>query len=315
MEKTMYDCRDELKRKKSSFTLDLTDSGKKLLRPQLLDPREGLLSSPDVGLLRLATPELERFLIQQQNTPTVLTPSQLVMTKAATEEQEAYARGFVDALLNMHRQRSPLLHSAGGLVRVDGDQLGSPSFVTLTPVQFHPDSLRNRPELPLGPGELSVGLTALPVMVPPAGLNFPPSNSLPVLQKKQNMMNDNHLNVPPSGYHPCASPSILHRGKESSQTVPVLDLTRSVSPIDMSSQERIKLERRREKNRNAAQKCRTRKIERIQRLEERVQELKNQNSRLAQTATEQREHVAKLKQQIVEHVSSGCQVMMLHDTM
>lgn len=295
---------DELKRKKSSFTLDLSDHGRRSVRTFGLDPREGLLTSPDVGLLKLATPELERFLLQQ-NSAALLTPTQILMPKPVTEEQEAYARGFVDALINIQRQRSPLIHSAaGGLVRVDGDhQLGSPSFVTLTPVQIHPDSLRSRPELPVIT-ELPMGLTTLPVMVPPASLNLAIASQPSAFYPKPNFRNT-HISPPPQ---------ILITSKESAQTVPVVDFTNAVSPIDMSNQERIKLERRREKNRSAAQKCRTRKIERIQRLEERIAELKGQNSCLAQTANEHKDHVARLKQQIVEHVNSGCQVMMLHDT-
>lgn len=301
MEKAMYDSAnaDDLKRKKSAFTLDLCDHGRmKSIRTFELDPREGLLTSPDVGLLKLATPELERFLLQQ-NTAAVLTPTQIVMPKPVTEEQEAYARGFVDALLNIQRQRSPLVHSAGGgLVRLDGDQLGSPSFVTLTPVQFHPDPLRSRPELPMG-------LATVPVMIPPVSMTIPMPNQSSAFNYKPF-----HKST-----HASPTPTSLDASEESSQTVPVIDLTRAMSPIDMSNQERIKLDRRREKNRSAAQKCRSRKIERIQRLEERVAELKAQNARLAQAANEQKEHVARLKQQVVEHVSNGCQVMMLHDTM
>lgn len=302
----MYDSgSDELKRKKSAFTLDLSDRGRKAaFRTFELDPREGLLTSPDVGLLKLATPELERFLLQQ-NTAAVLTPTQIVVPKPVTEEQEAYARGFVDALLNLQRRRSPLVHSAGGLVRVDGDRLGSPSFVALTPVQFRPDSLTSRPELPVG-AELPAGLATVPVMIPTATMTIPFANHQPSAFNYK----PNHASARDS-----PTPAFLNASKESSQTVPVVDLTHAISPIDMSNQERIKLERRREKNRCAAQKCRTRKIERIQRLEERIAELKGNNARLAQTANEQKEHVASLRQQIVEHVNSGCQIMTMHNIM
>lgn len=302
----MYDSgSDELKRKKSAFTLDLSDRGRKAaFRTFDLDPREGLLTSPDVGLLKLATPELERFLLQH-NTAAVLTPTQIVVPKPVTEEQEAYARGFVDALLNLQRGRSPLVHSAGGLVRVDGDRLGSPSFVALTPIQFRPDSLISRPEIPVG-AELPVSLATVPVMIPTTTMTIPVPNH----QSSAFNYKPNHASARDS---PTAA--IQNTSKESSQTVPVVDLMHAISPIDMSNQERIKLERRREKNRCAAQKCRTRKIERIQRLEERIAELKGNNAQLARTANEQKEHVASLKQQIVEHVNSGCQIMTMHNIM
>merc|ERR1711997_1420375 len=47
-----------------------------------------------------------------------------------------------------------------------------------------------------------------------------------------------------------------------------------ISPIDMESQEIIKLERKRLRNRLAASKCRKRKLERISNLDEKVSDLK-----------------------------------------
>merc|ERR1719213_1231091 len=51
-----------------------------------------------------------------------------------------------------------------------------------------------------------------------------------------------------------------------------------MSPIDMESQEKIKLERKRLRNRLAASKCRKRKLERISQLDERVAQLKTENA-------------------------------------
>merc|ERR1712001_614072 len=50
-----------------------------------------------------------------------------------------------------------------------------------------------------------------------------------------------------------------------------------VSPIDMETQEKIKLERKRLRNRRAAAKCRKRKLERISLLDDRVAQLKTEN--------------------------------------
>uniref|UniRef100_A0A3Q3IXN1 Transcription factor Jun n=1 Tax=Monopterus albus TaxID=43700 RepID=A0A3Q3IXN1_MONAL len=58
----------------------------------------------------------------------------------------------------------------------------------------------------------------------------------------------------------------------------------TLSPIDMETQERIKAERKRLRNRVAASKCRKRKLERISRLEERVKNLKSQNTELVSSA-------------------------------
>merc|ERR1712061_74064 len=54
-----------------------------------------------------------------------------------------------------------------------------------------------------------------------------------------------------------------------------------MSPIDMETQEKIKLDRKRQRNRLAASKCRKRKLERISQLDDRVSALKNENADLA----------------------------------
>lgn len=81
-------------------------------------------------------------------------------------------------------------------------------------------------------------------------------------------------------------------------------------PVDLEEQEKIKLERKRARNRIAARKCRTRKLERIGRLEEKVADLKSRNNELMQTSASLGDQVMQLKQQIMEHMKSGCQIMM-----
>merc|ERR1719159_1365274 len=54
-----------------------------------------------------------------------------------------------------------------------------------------------------------------------------------------------------------------------------------MNPINMASQEKIKLERKRQRNRLAASKCRKRKLERISHLELKVRDLKGENAELA----------------------------------
>ncbi|XP_054278183.1 transcription factor Jun-like [Macrosteles quadrilineatus] len=97
--------------------------------------------------------------------------------------------------------------------------------------------------------------------------------------------------------------------KEEPQTVP-LGPTPPMSPIDMESQERYKLERKRERNRVAASKCRRRKLERIARLEDKVRGLKTENSELSNVVAKLKEHVCSLKEQVLEHVQSGCQIVL-----
>jgi len=99
--------------------------------------------------------------------------------------------------------------------------------------------------------------------------------------------------------------------KEEPQTVPHQAMTAlPTGPIDMETQELIKAERKRLRNRIAASKCRKRKLERISRLESKVKDLKTQNTDFSTTVTQLREQVSQLKQKVTEHVNSGCQVML-----
>lgn len=111
--------------------------------------------------------------------------------------------------------------------------------------------------------------------------------------------------------HVSAQHAASLRLKDEPQTVPDAQSFDSppLSPIDMDNQERIKAERKKLRNRIAASKCRKRKLERISRLEDKVKTLKTQNTELASTASVLREQVAQLKQKVMSHVSSGCQLL------
>jgi len=91
-----------------------------------------------------------------------------------------------------------------------------------------------------------------------------------------------------------------HRGAQQSVNLP------AVNPIDMQDQEKIKLERKRARNRLAASKCRKRKLEKIAKLEEKVRQIKGENSDLLIAIARLKDHVVKLKQDLIEHMKAGC---------
>lgn len=76
----------------------------------------------------------------------------------------------------------------------------------------------------------------------------------------------------------------------------------------MESQEKIKLERKRQRNRVAASKCRKRKLERISKLEDKVKQLKGENVELGGVIKSLKEHVIHLKQKVIEHINNGCSI-------
>lgn len=92
---------------KQSMTLNLADPVGSL-KPHLRAKNSDLLTSPDVGLLKLASPELERLIIQSSNghITTTPTPTQFLCPKNVTDEQEGFAEGFVRALAELHSQNT-----------------------------------------------------------------------------------------------------------------------------------------------------------------------------------------------------------------
>lgn len=253
------------------------------LKPHLRDA-ESILSSPDLGLLKLASPDLERLIIQSNGMVTTTpTSSQFLYPKTVTDEQE-FAEGFVKALEDLHKQ-----NQLSGAAATNGGSLDLGA--NIAPVTVQPDLpvYTNLNSYGSGPLETSVNYSTDTVPFPP-----PPAH---------------HLGGPPP---PQPEQSRVQPLKEEPQTVPDVQSfgeSPPLSPIDIDSQERLKAERKRLRNRIAASKCRMRKLERISRLEDKVKTLKSHNTDLASTASLLREQVAQLKQKVLTHVNSGCQLL------
>nr|XP_033321106.1 transcription factor AP-1 [Megalopta genalis] len=234
---------------KRNLTLDLNlcqRQGPQAKKPRLgplpsaLNNMTPILSSPDLNMLKLGSPELEKLIIaQQDNLVTNLpTPTQILFPKVVTEAQEQYVRGFEVALNELHHSDS-------------SQEPGSIYGATYTTLE-------------------------------------PPSS----VQSTESSVSQSLVQI-----------------KDEPQTVPSVSSSPPMSPIDMENQERIKLERKRQRNRVAASKCRRRKLERISRLEDKVKLLKGENSELSAVVHRLKDHVCRLKEQVLAHVQSGCQIM------
>ncbi|KAM8838848.1 transcription factor JunD-like [Synchiropus picturatus] len=267
---------------KKEINLNLSDQTSEL-KPN----PEGLLNSPDLGILKLASPDLERLIIQSNPAPQFLFP------KSASDEQE-FAEGFVKALEDLHKQNQL---TEAGCVSVDRlELLGSANQV----------------------GSAGLQTTDLPVYTTLNGYAASPLGGTATINYPTDTVPFPPPPPPLSGQQQAAAAAALTRlqtagmVKDEPQTVPDMQSfgdSPPLSPIDMDNQERIKAERKKLRNRIAASKCRKRKLERISRLEDKVKSLKTQNTELASTASVLREQVAQLKQKVMNHVSSGCQLL------
>lgn len=283
--------------KKEDINLNLDDQNAELKSNPLRDT-DGLLNSPDLGLLKLTSPDLERLIIQSNGLVTTTNPtSHFLYPKSASDEQE-FAEGFVKALEDLHKQNQL---SEAGCVSVDRlELLGSSNAVASAGLQT-PDlpvytTLNGYTASPLGATTINYSTDTIP---------FPPPPSHLASAQQQAVAAAALSRLQSAG----VTPGLV---KDEPQTVPDMQSfgdSPPLSPIDMDNQERIKAERKKLRNRIAASKCRKRKLERISRLEDKVKSLKTQNTELASTASVLREQVAQLKQKVMNHVSSGCQLL------
>lgn len=330
---------DPMRKLKSSLTLDLP----KRETPLTFD---GVLSSPDVRMLKLATPELDRLLLQHQAVSGGggSAPGQhhIWPPKTITEEQEAYARGFVDALLELRGKREEeeeeetaselCLSPKSSATEVDVFSYGKSLDLSRTrytsseafPYSYERDSVGNIIQLPPE------------VVSPSASVFFSDSvaraqrhvdSSLSFSQGQRS--SDERLHWVTEGVHlksrenltagvrhrhqrvhyPSKTPTAEGPQSMLSSGVPLISClsnTPPISPIDMVQQEAIKLARKRARNRLAATRCRNRKLERIARLQERVDDLRQQNVQLMSTASELRDIVGRVRHEIHTHTVSGC---------
>merc|ERR1712088_717597 len=245
-------------RKRQNLTLDLNSASPKKNKVH------NLLTSPDVQMLKLTSPELEKFLSQNPSLATP-TPSGYVFPKSVTEEQMMYAKGFEEALEKIKYQEN---------FGPNTDTVtAANTLVTLSSGHSGQQDQQSALQLPLSlPNTSSLSLTSLP-----------PSNPLSRPNSGASGSYDSDTYQLPEG-----SVAVKIKDEPDDRSVDEDDeesllspAGAGVSPIDMESQEKIKLERKRLRNRQAAAKCRKRKLERISLLDDRVAQLKTENTDLA----------------------------------
>merc|ERR1712062_968140 len=254
-------------RKRQNLTLDLNSASPKKNKVQ------NLLTSPDVQMLKLTSPELEKFLSQNPSLATP-TPSGYVFPKSVTEEQMMYAKGFEEALEKIKYQENfgpnpDTVTAANTLVTLSSGQAGQ---------QEHQSALH----LPLSLPNTSLSLTSL---TPNNPLSRPNSGASGSYDSDTYQLPEGNIKIkdePEDG-------SLDGDEDEESLLSPGAS---GVSPIDMETQEKIKLERKRLRNRQAAAKCRKRKLERISQLDDRVAQLKTENTDLAAVVKKMKSSVA-----------------------
>ena len=346
---------------KSNLKLDFENrpSGSSRKRRFLGVSSPALLQSPDLKLLKLGSPELEKLIIQHNGfipTPTPGGGSSLTQSgENSADDKESFARGFIEALQKLQEQDVPQsknwdIPTIIGAVNENSTSetvSSSKSTTSMSSTKWEIDHNRNSvpvitnrydsrtPPLTRQPtatpvlinfptvssgGVSTMGMTSVPIASslytsrPQASL--PDQNRLSH-QVSSHSMTTSGMTLPtPVGV---ASTSAMLEPiqikSEDDAIVPSLnasspDLTLDMNPIDLDAQEHIKHQRKKLRNRLAAQRCRKRKIEREDTLKIKVKELKSKNSELSTLASTLRMQVCDLKEQVMRHVHEGCQVFL-----
>merc|ERR1712123_332498 len=249
-------------RKRQNLTLDLNSASAKENRVQ------NLLTSPDVQMLKLTSPELEKFLSQNPTLATP-TPSGYIFPKSVTEEQMMYAKGFEEALEHL-RQAETVPGSSNEATVAAANTLATlsaahPVAQVIPTIQIHQE--HQTTNLPL----------SLPNTIPAPNPHSRPNSGA-------SGSYDSELYQVPDGIKIKDEPDDQSlSGDESnygSESMLSPNAGVGTSPIDMEQQEKIKLERKRLRN------------------------------SLAAVVKKMKSSVAVLKQEVMEHVSSGCEIRM-----
>lgn len=98
-----------------------------------------------------------------------------------------------------------------------------------------------------------------------------------------------------------SSPLSVNRTRNELQHVPG-----SIGNFPAGPKDVVRKEKKRERNRQAAQKCRTRKLTRIAELQKRVNELQGKNKNLTNIADNLQTDIVKLEKQLHDHHTHGC---------
>lgn len=263
--------------KRKALTLDLnaaSNSKKSKIAAQ------HILTSPDVQKLKLSSPELAEFLTRN---PTLATPTpsggNYIFPKTVTEEQERYVQGFEDALKNLQTTTSTKNEPNNTAIETIERATAAHSSRT--------SNVKNAS--PQRPSSSASG-------------SMDSASDLRIKEELDDELDDEDFDEDDD-----------YSDEEQQQKPKGRKRSLNMNPIDMASQEKIKLERKRMRNRLAASKCRKRKLERISQLEIKVKDLKGENAELANVVKKLKESVYTLKQEVIQHANNGCQINMANE--
>ena len=250
----------------------------------------GSLNSPELSLFNLVSPEFEKVLASVQKTPT---PTRLLRecNSSVSQQREAYMQGFVEALHHINNKEAESENVAVTAV-------SRSTAVSLSHSKAYDSEWTQTTQ---SQGQIHYQVSTMESL---CEAQSKPNIGGTAVERSSEM---NHLVLNPTQEHHFKMEESF---SNETQNVPNQAVSNflPMPPIDLEVQEIVKRERKKQKNRVAASKCRKKKLEREAQLEVRVQHLKEKNIELGAVANALRQQVSELKQRVLEHVAFGCQL-------
>lgn len=275
--------------KKAKETPSNIPPGIALLSP--ITTTAGVLNSPDVQMLSLNSPQIEKFLLTGSLPTPKGTSPMLFPSNSTNLDKQKFEKGFNDALAKAHAANAPgQAPLMMGYIPAGGVIIGNRA-------NMNPNSLAfNNPN------------TTIPSSQPQLVVFNGFHNSMPQQQQQtQHQQQQQH------------QPQQINRIKSENDGPVRAESTHSTaSSTNMGSDDYHtqsgentmdgddKIEKKRLRNRIAAQKCRQRKLQRISELEVKVHELNVENKKLEDEGSLLRNQLNELKHTLDQHSKAGC---------
>ena len=283
------------------------------------------LGTPDIATVASLLTGVDSPLITSQ----AQTPTRFLRAEV-TAEQEMYARGFLEALDGFHngsnRQPEALAPNNHKLVTsssaVDMGSLSgsmmSGSDLAAVSSNYMTGHMEAVAPTYVKPTMDYHGISTLPNSIPPVHTTEPSS----IYSTVPPFVSSNAYTPPIINFPSCmdtnysysttaisSHPSQPHSGAMDSSLPPQMmkELSRVV-PADIKTQEQMKVERKKARNRIAASKCRLRRLQRESDLQGKVRVLKEHNQELNNEVTGLKAQINNLKKALIQHMKGGCQV-------
>ncbi len=280
---------------------------------------------PDRLSTPLSTPEVTSLLsgVERSSSLSLITsqaPSPRFLRGEVTTEQEMYARGFLEALDELHTgvNRQPEAPAPNSKPVSSGSRMN----VNMPRSTHHHSSqdLATTSQFISGPNPsleavaptyVTATMDYIPNIAPPSQTTSNAYAAAHSYAYSQPLINHFSPAMDYSGY---SSPPISTQSQSStsestlsSHNIMMKELQRVV-PADSKTQEHMKVERKKARNRIAASKCRLRRLQRESDLQGKVRILRDHNQELNNEMKGLKLQISNLKKALVQHMKGGCQV-------